>query len=236
MRAEIARLFLEETEKPAIYDEFTSVVDRQVAQVSSHAISKYIRRNDKQFVAVSCHRDIIDWLCPDWIFDTDKNEFQWRRLRRRPEIKLIIREGNQKEWKLFKDYHYLNSTHNASAKKYIAEINEVPVAWCSVLPCPGRIKNLRRIHRLVVRPDYQGLGIGISLLSYVCDCYKKNNYRISIVTSLSFLSRILEKNSLFICTHKGYKTGKSSGIFSSFNRTVSNQRLTATFEYIGDKR
>ena len=53
MRAELARLFLAERNRPVIYDEFTSVVDRQVAQVSSYAISKFIRRNGQQFVAVS---------------------------------------------------------------------------------------------------------------------------------------------------------------------------------------
>ena len=30
---------------------------------------------DKQFVAVSCHYDILDWLEPDWVYDTDKMEF-----------------------------------------------------------------------------------------------------------------------------------------------------------------
>lgn len=64
MRAEIARLVLESS-KPVIYDEFTSVVDRQVAKVSSYAIAKYIRKTSKQFIAVSCHRDIIEWLTPD---------------------------------------------------------------------------------------------------------------------------------------------------------------------------
>ena len=98
MRAEMARLFISEHNRPVIYDEFTSVVDRQVAQVSSYAVSKYIRRMNRQFLAVSCHRDIIDWLDPDWIFDTDKNAFEWRRLRCRPEIKLDIRYAEEKEW------------------------------------------------------------------------------------------------------------------------------------------
>ena len=39
-------------------DEFTSVVDRQVAQIGAHAIQKYVRKHGRQFVAVSCHYDI----------------------------------------------------------------------------------------------------------------------------------------------------------------------------------
>ena len=30
---------------------------------------------DKKFVAVSCHRDIVDWLEPDWVYDTEEQRF-----------------------------------------------------------------------------------------------------------------------------------------------------------------
>jgi ABC-type lipoprotein export system ATPase subunit len=60
MRAELARIILEEN-KPIIYDEFTSVVDRQVAKIGSSAIQKFIRKMNKQFIAVSCHYDIEQW-------------------------------------------------------------------------------------------------------------------------------------------------------------------------------
>lgn len=54
-----------------VFDEFTSVVDRKVAQTASLAVSKAVRRAEKQFIAVSCHYDILDWLEPDWVFDTN---------------------------------------------------------------------------------------------------------------------------------------------------------------------
>lgn len=74
MRADLARLILEEKEI-IVYDEFTSVVNREVAKTGSYAISKAIRKLNKKFIAVSCHKDIIEWLEPDWIFDTDKKMF-----------------------------------------------------------------------------------------------------------------------------------------------------------------
>lgn len=58
-----------------VYDEFTSVVNRQVAKAASFAISKCVRRNGKKFVAVSCHDDIVEWLQPDWIYNTDTKSF-----------------------------------------------------------------------------------------------------------------------------------------------------------------
>lgn len=70
MRVDLARALLEKDK--VCFDEFTSVVDRNVAQTACIAINKAIKRTNKQFIAISCHYDIIDWLQPDWIFDTNK--------------------------------------------------------------------------------------------------------------------------------------------------------------------
>lgn len=78
MRVDLARCFLDEKQL-IVFDEYTSVVNREVAKFASLATSKAIRRAGKQFIAVSCHDDIIDWLQPDWIFNTDEMRFfgQW---------------------------------------------------------------------------------------------------------------------------------------------------------------
>ena len=70
MRVDLARALLEKDK--VCFDEFTSVVDRNVAQTTCIAINKAIKKQNKQFIAVSCHYDIIEWLQPDWIFDTNK--------------------------------------------------------------------------------------------------------------------------------------------------------------------
>jgi ABC-type ATPase with predicted acetyltransferase domain len=64
MRVDIARaLCLEQS--LVILDEFTSVVDREIAKVSAFAISKAVRRSSKKFIAVTRHYDVVDWLDPD---------------------------------------------------------------------------------------------------------------------------------------------------------------------------
>lgn len=70
MRADLARVLLSDATL-SVFDEFTSVVDRDVAKVVSMVVNKAVNASDKQFVAVSCHEDIIEWLQPDWIFDTN---------------------------------------------------------------------------------------------------------------------------------------------------------------------
>lgn len=75
MRVDLARAMLERDE--IVFDEFTSVVDRNVAQTACIAINKAVKANNKKFIAVSCHYDIINWLQPDWIFDTNEMKFSF---------------------------------------------------------------------------------------------------------------------------------------------------------------
>lgn len=70
MRVDLARAMLERNF--VVFDEFTSVVDRNVAKISSLAINKAIKQHpNKKFIAVTCHEDIIEWLNPDWVLNTN---------------------------------------------------------------------------------------------------------------------------------------------------------------------
>jgi ABC-type phosphate/phosphonate transport system ATPase subunit len=70
-RADLAR----KIKSGAVIDEYTSVVDRTVAKAASIALSRYIKNNDINNVVIStCHHDIVDWLEPDWVIDTDTGE------------------------------------------------------------------------------------------------------------------------------------------------------------------
>ena len=70
MRVDLANALLERDF--VVFDEFTSVVDRNVAQTCCIAINKAIKRTNKKFVAVTCHYDVLEWLQPDWVFDTNE--------------------------------------------------------------------------------------------------------------------------------------------------------------------
>lgn len=69
MRVDLARALLQNN--LIVFDEFTSVVDRNVAQTACIAINNAIKNTEKQFVAISCHYDVLEWLQPDWVFDTN---------------------------------------------------------------------------------------------------------------------------------------------------------------------
>jgi hypothetical protein len=74
MRVDIARALCLPQDL-IVFDEFTSVVDREIAKISALAISHGIRKTNKKFIAVTCHYDVLDWLEPDWAFCTDDMSF-----------------------------------------------------------------------------------------------------------------------------------------------------------------
>jgi ABC-type lipoprotein export system ATPase subunit len=78
-RVTLARLIAEAaiSETDVLIDEFSSVVDRQVAKIASHAVQKYARRSGRKMVLASCHQDILEWLQPDWIIRPDLGTFEW---------------------------------------------------------------------------------------------------------------------------------------------------------------
>src|SRR5690606_23963986 len=91
------------------FDEFTSVVDRQVAQFGSAAVARAVRsgRVPCRFVAVTCHYDVAEWLAPDWTLDMATGQADWRRLRR-PDIRLEVVRCRARLWSLFARHHYLS--------------------------------------------------------------------------------------------------------------------------------
>lgn len=72
-RVDLARLLSEKD--LSVYDEFSSMVDRDVAKSMSNSIQKAFRKLDKKIILLSCHKDIIQWLQPDWVYDTDEKVF-----------------------------------------------------------------------------------------------------------------------------------------------------------------
>jgi len=237
MRVDLARAILEKNEL-FVFDEFTSVVDRNVAQIGSFAMQKAIRKTNKKFIAVTCHFDVQDWLLPDWVFNTDTMTFQSfeGQKKNRPEIKFEIYNYEDKSiWKMFAKHHYLSHSHNNAANVFIATVNDEIAGFISILHFPHpKVKNMKKVHRLVILPDYQGAGIGLKLLNEVGKFYKKDKWRFNIVTSAPSLINALKKSNQWACTHYGRNTPHKGDLKSNVENFTSGSenRVTASFELI----
>lgn len=180
-RADLARRLHDD----ARIDEFTSVVNREVAISCSMSIEKYIRNNGlKRIVFCSCHDDIIPYLKPSWIYNTDTHELYSGVLPRRPQISIQIVGATHKAWNLFKKYHYLSADLNSASVCYMALLDDIPIAFVALLTLPGRdVKHAWREHRVVVHPDYQGMGIGNKLSETIAQAYIEKGCRYFCKTS-----------------------------------------------------
>jgi len=81
-----------------------------------------------QVVLLSCHYDILDWLAPDWVFDTATGQFDRGRLRCRPRLAMHIHQTDWRYWPLFEPHHYLKLPRMIAATCYVATIDGEPVA------------------------------------------------------------------------------------------------------------
>lgn len=167
-RAGLARLACERPEH-AVVDEFTSVIDRQIAKVGAAAFAKTWRRGSGQIVLLSCHYDIIEWLQPDWIYDTSEARFYERDcLRQRPELDLQIYKVRGTVFpRLFKAHYYLDLAMPVAAEYFVGFINGEPV--CHLAVAPLFTASAYRATRLVVMPEWQGIGVGTKFLAAVCE-------------------------------------------------------------------
>lgn len=178
-RATMARaLATADRDQPVVVDEFTSVVDRQVAQVVSHTVQKYCRKAGQRFVGVACHYDIEEWLQPDWLLDMATRSFAWRSVQPRPRISLDIHQVPLAAWRLFRDHHYLSTSLHKAAQCFVAFAGDTPVAFNSYIHFPHpKTRTIKMGHRMVVLPDWQGLGIGGRFEDWLGQYLAERGYR-----------------------------------------------------------
>lgn len=169
-RAELARIIAEEPDRVVI-DEFTSVVDRQIAKIGALAFQKAWRRTKGKAVLLSCHYDVLDWLEPDWIFDTATGNFEraepGRRLRRRPTFDLEIRQVDGSWWPLFEPHHYLKLPRMVACRYFVGFVDGEPVIHLGVAP-RLEVGGVRAC-RMVVMPEWQGAGVGMRFLNWIME-------------------------------------------------------------------
>lgn len=234
-RVNMARTLAEMPEM-AVVDEFTSVVDRTVAQIGSAAIAKTVRRRKQRLIAVTCHYDVLDWLEPDWVYQPHINEFTRGRLRCRPPIKLTIQRVHHSAWQIFRKHHYLNTSINSSATCFVATWNGEPVAFSSWLHfIHATLKNAKREHRTVCLPDFQGVGIGNAISDYCASMICGMNLEAISTTSNPAMINSRNQSANWQMTRKPSRTssGGRGNRNANFRRNRRSNSLSAGFKYVG---
>ena len=104
-------------------------------------------------------------------------------------------------------------------------------------------KGKKRVHRLVVLPDYQGIGIGTAFIKEVAKMITQEGYELNLTTTTPALVGALTRDKDWVLARYGReKDGMkgfmryeaSSGIKSKhLQRAASTKRVTYSFWYKG---
>lgn len=216
-----------------VIDEFTSTVHRDLARSICIGLRRYIDKSDDiQLVLATCHEDVAEWLCPDWIFNTNTGKLVEGRLERR-DIQMEIYPCSTQMWPMFSKHHYLTGEISKGARCWVGVINDRPVCFGASLPLPHKLLHKAwRGHRTVVLPDYQGMCIGPRFSELIAAFHLSEGCRYFSKTAHPALGKYRDKSPAWKPTSKGRRT-RFSSMQGKDLTPLGSRTICYTHEYIG---
>ncbi len=134
---------------------------------------------------------------------------------------------------MFRNYHYLNGSLGAGVRCYTAVYQGKPVAFIAVA-CVRMKAKYYRVSRLVVLPDYQGIGVGKRLLNFIAELYtSQTKMPFYILTSNPQIIRGNLKNWRITRFGDASKGRVNNRINSEIRDSLSRKRITVSLQYSG---
>jgi GNAT superfamily N-acetyltransferase len=132
---------------------------------------------------------------------------------------------------MFRQYHYLNGSLGAGVRCYAAVYQGKPIAFIAVA-CVHMKTKYYRVSRLVVLPDYQGIGVGKQLLNFTANLYtSQTKDQFYLITSNPQL--IHSQTSNWKVTRFGHAShGRdNTRINKELKNSLSRKRITVSMQY-----
>ena len=126
---------------------------------------------------------------------------------------------------MFKRHHYLSGNLPMGCRFYVGLVGGELVAFAAVAPQMGRV-GYRRFSRVVVLPDYQGIGVGGRFRDAVAQTEQSTPgvRRLSLVTSHPAMIRSLANSPRWRCCQAGMAT-------DGLAHKARQSRMTVSFVY-----
>ena len=139
-------------------------------------------------------------------------------------------------WNIFRKYHYLNTDLHPAATQYVGIYEGRLVCHTGVIYMPMK-KGKKRIHRLVVLPDYQGCGVGTAFITEVAKIEERNGFEVNLTTTTPAIANALKRRPDWVLVRcgqvkDGYKAvNKYKGYEACkhFTNATSIKRYTYSF-------
>jgi len=137
-------------------------------------------------------------------------------------------ECDRKAWGLFSRHHYLSNRLSSNARCFVGMIDDRPAAFVSTSRFPhATVKNMMMLSRIVVIPDFQGIGVAGKMIDSVSDHLFYQGWRVRITTSHPGMIGSLKGSQSWICKRQG-RNGRHRGTVSEKG---SSGRITTSWEY-----
>jgi GNAT superfamily N-acetyltransferase len=135
-------------------------------------------------------------------------------------------------WQMFRHYHYLNGSLPSTARCYTAIYQTKPIAFIAVVNIRMRAKYYR-VSRLVVLPDYQGIGVGKRLLNFIAELYvSQTKVPFYILTSNPQIIRGNMPNWKITRFGHASKGQGNTRINKEIRSSLSRKRITVSLKYV----
>jgi GNAT superfamily N-acetyltransferase len=133
---------------------------------------------------------------------------------------------------MFRQHHYLNGSLGAGVRCYTALYQGKPIAFVAVA-CVRMKAKYYRVSRLVVLPDYQGIGVGKRLLNFIAELYfSQTKVPFYILTSNPQIIRGDMKNWRISRFGHASRGRGNTRINNEIKGSLSRGRITVSLQYI----
>lgn len=114
---------------------------------------------------------------------------------------------------------------------FLVYLDDKLCGFFSLLVVVG-FKGYKNFHRVVILPEFQGLGLSKIVMDILAKEYSSNGFRIGIVTSAPAMIHSLNNNEKWILRFKGRG---SNHTMNHLNKSNNNKhRLKCSFKYVGE--
>ena len=109
--------------------------------------------------------------------------------------------------------------------------NDEIIGFCAVIHFPHpKNPKIKKCHRIVILPDYQGIGLGTKFLECVAKIYVDMGFQFNITTSArNFIIKLNKSPNWYFFDFGMHK--KSVTLDKAFQKSQRNKCKTASFRY-----
>jgi GNAT superfamily N-acetyltransferase len=137
---------------------------------------------------------------------------------------------------MFRQYHYLSGSLASTARCYVAVYQDRPITFIAVIHVRRRTRYYR-VSRLVVLPDYQGIGVGKRLLNFIAELYSsQTKIPFYILTSNPQITRGNMENWRITRFGHACRGKENTKMNNDIRGSLSRKRITVSMQYIPSKK